>query len=56
MGLGATAAEVQLGASALTEPTMATSKASMSTPAMITIRIERSMNLSALAGGPSVSF
>jgi hypothetical protein len=35
---------------------MATSKASMSTPAMITIRIERSMSLSALAGGPSVAF
>jgi hypothetical protein len=47
-GISATAAEAQLGASALTEPTMAMSKASISTPAMITIRIEQSMALSAL--------
>jgi flagellar hook-basal body complex protein FliE len=46
--------DVQVGASALTEPMIAMSNASISTPAMITIRIERSIAFTRRQDGPPV--
>src|SRR5262249_34479006 len=50
--LNGTMAELKLEASAPTEPTMAMNRASISTPAMITIRIVWSMNARPPSGRP----